>query len=87
MTGLPAFLQRSGMETLEGQFISRVSTFSRALRPEPDGVRQEGAGRPEPDAPDRPWPVAVAEDGDRILAFIAAHDGASGGGRDPPRRP
>jgi len=24
---------------------------------------------------------------DRILAFIAEHDGASGGGRDPPRRP
>ncbi|MDE2879529.1 hypothetical protein [Candidatus Palauibacter soopunensis] len=24
---------------------------------------------------------------DRTLAFIAEHDGASGGGRDPPRRP
>ena len=34
-----------------------------ALGPEPDGARQEDGERPEPHARDRPWPLAVAQDG------------------------
>ncbi len=81
------FVQRSGMETLEGQFISRVSAFlgRSGLSPtafgqmtvgDPNLMRQIGRGR-----------SPSLRTADRILAFIAEHDGASGGGRDPPRRP
>ncbi|MDE2678583.1 MAG: hypothetical protein OXI76_11810 [Gemmatimonadota bacterium] len=79
--------QRSGMETLEGQFISRVSAFSgrSGVSPtafgtkavgDPNLMRQIGRGR-----------SPSLRTADRILAFIAGQDGASGGGRDPPRRP
>ncbi len=37
--------------------------LSRALGHQPDGVRQEGGGRPESEASDRPGPLAVAENG------------------------
>ncbi|MDE0652003.1 MAG: hypothetical protein OXI12_16875 [Gammaproteobacteria bacterium] len=81
------FVQRSGMETLEGQFISRVGAFlgRSGLSPtafgkkavgDPNLMRQIGRGR-----------SPSLRTADRILAFIAEHDGASGGGRDPPRRP
>ena len=82
------FVQRSGMEkTLEGQFISRVSAFlgRSDLSPtafgtkavgDPNLMRQIGRGR-----------SPSLRTADRILAFIAEHDRASGGGRDPPRRP
>lgn len=88
MTGLPVFVQRSGMEkTLEGQFISRVSAFlgRSGLSPtafgkravgDPNLMRQIGRGR-----------SPSLRTADRILAFIAEQDRASGGGRDPPRRP
>ncbi len=82
------FVQRSGMEkTLEGQFISRVSAFigRSGLSPtafgkkavgDPNLMRQIGRGR-----------SPSLRTADRILAFIAEQDRASGGGRDPPRRP
>jgi len=80
-------VQRSGMETLKGLFRSRVSAFPgrSGVSPtafgemavgDPNLMRQIGLGR----SPSLRTP-------DRILAFIAEHDGASGGGRDPPRRP
>ena len=82
------FVQRSGMEkTLEGQFISRVSAFlgrsglsrtafgMKAVG-DPNLMRQIGRGR-----------SPSLRTADRILAFIAEQDRASGGGRDPPRRP
>ena len=82
------FVQRSGMEkTLEGQFISHVSAFigRSGLSPtafgkkavgDPNLMRQIGRGR-----------SPSLRTADRILAFIAEQDRASGGGRDPPRRP
>ena len=51
------------METLEQQFNSRVRVFLGLHGRESDDVRHEGAGRPEPDAPDRRRTLAVAEDG------------------------
>ncbi len=75
------------METLEGQFISRVGAFlgdsgvsptafgMKALG-DPNLVREIGRGR-----------SPSLRTADRILAFIAEQDGASGGGRDPPRSP
>ncbi len=80
-------VQRSGMETLEGQFISRVGAFlgRSGLSPtafgkkalgDPNLMRQIGRGR-----------SPSLRTADRILAFIAEQDGASDGGRDPPRRP
>ena len=80
-------LQRSGMETLEELFRSRVSAFlgRSSLSPtafgkkalgDPNLMRQIGRGR-----------SPSLRTADRILAFIAEQDGESGGGRDPPRRP
>ena len=80
-------VQRSGMETLEGLFGSRVSTFfgrscvsptafGKTAVGDPNLMRQIGRGR-----------SPSLRTAGRILAFIAEHDGASGGGRDPPRRP
>jgi len=87
LTRLRTVVQRSCMETLEGQFISRVSAFlgRSGLSPtafgktalgDPNLMRQIGGGR-----------SPSLRTADRILAFIAEQDGASGGGRDPPRRP
>ena len=75
------------MMTLEDQFISRVSAFlgRTGLSPtafgtkavgDPNFMRQIGRGR-----------SPSLRTADRVLAFIAEQDGASGGGRDPPRRP
>jgi len=80
-------VQRSGMETLEGLCRSRVSAFlgRPGVSPtafgmkavgDPNLMRQIGRGR-----------SPSLRTADRILAFIAEHDGASGGGRDPPRKP
>ena len=80
-------VQRSGMVTLEEQFISRVSAFlgrsgvsptafGKMAVGDPNLMRRIGRGR-----------SPSLRTADRILAFIAEHDGASGGGRDPPRRP
>ncbi len=75
------------MKTLEGQFISRVgaflgrpgvspTAFGMKAMGDPNLMREIGRGR-----------SPSLRTADRILAFIAEHDGASGGGRDPPRRP
>jgi len=80
-------VQRSGMETLEGLFRSRVGGFlgRSGVSPtafgmksvgDPNLMRQIGRGR-----------SPSLRTADRILAFIAEQDEASGGGRDPPRRP
>ena len=80
-------VQRSDMEMREGPVRSRVSAFLGRSRLSPAAVgnramdgpnlmRQIGRGR----SPS----LGTA---DRILAFIAEQDGASGGGRDPPGRP
>ena len=87
LTGLQRVFQRSSMETLEGLFRSRVSAFlgRSGLSPtafgemavgDPNLMRQIGRGR-----------SPSLRTADRILAFIAEQDRASGGGRDPPRRP
>ncbi len=84
LTAPPTFVQRSGMETLEGQFISRVSAFlgRSGLSPtafgtkavgDPNLIRQIDRGR-----------SPSLRTADRILTFIAKQDGALGGGRDPP---
>ena len=75
------------METLEGLFRSRVSAFlgrsdlsstafGKKAVGDPNLMRQIGRGR-----------SPSLRTADRILAFIAEHDEASGGGRDPPIRP
>ena len=51
------------METLEQQFDSRVRVFLGRTGVSPTTFRHEGAGRPEPDAPDRRRTLAVAENG------------------------
>ncbi len=87
MTLSRMFFQRSVMETLEELFRSRVSAFlgRSGLSPmafgkkalgDPNLMRQIDRGR-----------SPSLRTTDRILAFIADQDGASGGGRDPPRRP
>ncbi|MDE0359422.1 MAG: hypothetical protein OXN92_17005 [Gammaproteobacteria bacterium] len=74
-------------KTLEGRFISRVGAFlgRSGLSPtafgkkavgDPNLMRQIGRGR-----------SPSLRTADRILAFIAEQGRASGGGRDPPRRP
>ena len=81
------FVQRSGMETLEGQFISRVSAFlgRSGLSRTAFGTKAVGDPNLMPEIGRGRSPSLRTAD--RILAFIAEHDGASGGGRDPPRRP
>jgi len=80
-------VQRSGMETLEGLFRSRVSAllgrsglsrtvFGKMAAGDPNLMRRIGRGR-----------SPSVRTADRILAFIAELDGAPGGGRDPPGRP
>ncbi|MYA43958.1 MAG: hypothetical protein F4Z31_19695 [Gemmatimonadetes bacterium] len=87
MTSPRMVVQRSNMETLEGLFRSRVSAFlersdlsrtafGKMAVGDPNLMRQIGRGR-----------SPSLRTADRILAFIAEQDGASGGGRDPPRRP
>ena len=74
-------------QTLEGRFISRAGAFlgDSGVSPtafgekavgDPNLMRQIGRGR-----------SPSLRTADRILPFIAEHDEASGGGRDPPRRP
>ena len=75
------------METLEGQFISRVSAFLGRSGLSPTALGKKAVGDPDlmrQIGRDRSPSLRTA---DRILAFIAERDGASGGGRDPPRRP
>ena len=81
------FVQRSGMETLEGQFISRVSAFLGRSGLSPTAFGKKAVGDPNLMRQiDRGRSPSLGT-ANRILAFIAEHDGASGGGRDPPRRP
>ena len=75
------------METLEGQFISRVSAFLGRL-----GLSRTAFGKKAVGDPNLMHEIGRGRSpslrtADRVLAFIAEHDGASGGGRDPPRRP
>jgi len=79
-------VQRSGMETLEGQFISRGRglsgrsglgrmAFGKKAVGDPNLMHEIGRGR-----------SPSIRTADRILAFIVEQDRASRGGRDPPRR-
>ena len=81
------FVQRSGMETLEGQFISRVSAFLGRSGVSPTAFGQMAVGDPNLMRQIGRGRSPSLRTADRILAFIAEHDGASGGGRDPPGRP
>ena len=56
-------VQRSGMETLEGRFVSRVSAFLGRSGLSPTAFGKRSGEQPEPDAPDGPRPLAVTEDG------------------------
>ena len=80
------FVQRSGMETLEGQFISRVSAFLGDSGVSPTALGMKALGDPNLMREIGRGRSPSLRTADRILAFIAEHDGASGGGRDPPRR-
>ena len=80
-------VQRSSMETLEGQFISRVSAFLGRSGLSRTAFGEKAVGDPNlmrRIGRDRSPSLRTT---DRILAFIAEQDRASGGGRDPPRRP
>ena len=80
-------VQRSGMETLEGQFISRVSAFLGRSGVSPTAFGKKAVGNPNlMRQTDRGRSPSLGT-ADRILAFAAEQDGASGGGRDPPSKP
>ena len=75
------------MQTLEGQFISRVTAFlgrsglsptafGRMALGDPNLMRQIERGR-----------SLTLRSADRVQAFMDEHDGISGGARAPPRRP
>ena len=76
------------MMTLEDQFVSRVNAFLGRSGLSPTAFGQKAVGGPNlmrQIGRGRSPRLATADD--RILAFIAEQDGASRGGRDPPRRP
>ena len=75
------------METLEGQFISRVSAFLGDSGVSPMAFGKMAVGDPSLMRQIDRGRSPSLRTADRILAFIAEQDGASGGGRDPPRRP
>ncbi|MDE0260769.1 MAG: hypothetical protein OXR82_20590 [Gammaproteobacteria bacterium] len=81
------FVQRSGMETLEGQFISRAGAFLGRSGVSPMAFGKMAVGDPSLMRQIDRGRSPSLRTADRILAFIAEQDGASGGGRDPPRRP
>ena len=81
------FIQRSGMETLEGQFISRAGAFLGRSGVSPTAFGKKAVGDPNLMRRIGRGRSPSLGTADRILAFIAEQDGASGGGRDPPRRP
>ncbi len=80
-------VQRSVMETLEGQFISHVTTFLGRSGVSPTAFGKTVVGDPNLMRRIDRGRSPSLRTADRILAFIAEHDEASGGGRDPPRRP
>ena len=63
MTSLHAGLHRCGHEDAGAAVQLAGEGVPRTHGPESDDVRHEGAGRPEPDAPDRRRTLAVAENG------------------------
>ena len=74
------------METLERQFNSRVSAFLGRTCMSPTALGMKALGDPglmRQIAEGRSPSLRTA---DRVLAFIAAYDGDSGGAQDPPRR-
>ena len=73
------------METLEGQFISHFTTFLGRSGVSPTAFGTKAVG--DPNLMRQIGRSPSLRTADRILAFIAEHDEASGGGRDPPRRP
>ena len=87
LTGLRKSFQRSVMDTLEEYVRSRIDAFleDTGMGPTTFGLKAVG---------DRNL-ISQMEGGrsltlrmaDRVLAFIADHEGGSGGARDPPRRP
>lgn len=74
-------------KTLEGQFISRVSAFLGRSDLSPTAFGKKAVGDPNLIRQIVRGRSPSLRTADRILAFIAEHDGASGGGRDPPPRP
>ncbi len=75
------------MMTLEDQFISRVSAFLGRSDLSPTAFGQKAVGGPNLMRQIGRGRSPSLRTADRILAFIAEQDRASGGGRDPPRRP
>ena len=73
-------------KTLEGQFVSRVSAFLGRSGLSPTAFGKKAVGDPNLMRQIDRGRSPSLRTADRILAFIAEHDGASGGGRDPPRR-
>ena len=87
LTLLRLVFQRSGMETLEELFRSRVSASLGRSGLSPTACGKKALGDPNLMRQIGRGPSPSLRTADRVLAFIAEHDGASGGGRDPPRRP
>ncbi len=75
------------METLEGKFISRGSAFLGDSSLSPTAFGMKALGDPNLMREIARGRSPSLRTADRILAFIAEHDEASGGGRDPPKRP
>ena len=87
MTSPRMVVQRSSMETLERLFRSRVSAFLGRSGLSPMAFGEMAVGDPNLMRPIGRGRSPSLRTADRILGFIAEQDGASGGGRDPPRRP
>ena len=87
LTGLRRGFQRSGMETLEGYFRSRISAFleDTGLGPTTIGLKAVG-DRSLIGQMDRGRSPTLRT-ADRVLAFVAGYGRQSGGARDPPNRP
>ena len=79
-------LQRSGMMTLEGQFISRVSAFLERSGLSPTAFGKKALGDPNLMRQIDRGRSPSLRTADRVLAFISQHDEECCGARDSPRR-
>jgi len=74
------------METLEQQFNSRVSAFLSRTGVGPTTLGMKAVGDPSLMRQIKRGRSPSLRTADRVLGFIAAYAGDSGGARDPPRR-
>ena len=84
MTDPRKVVQRSGMETLEGQFVSRVSAFLGRSGLSPTAFGKKALGDPNLMRQIARGRSPSLRTADRILAFISEQDGECRRARDPP---